>query len=117
MPYHLDGTGFGTDEAVEFDFIEELPDEYGQSPFPPIDDLPRQQHEIRAEATGGAVVEPAESGVLTERIAINSHAALNLTAGLASSGNINPPGHPEMVAIPRLDYTEAEKSSALRIIN
>ena len=55
MPYHLDGTGLGVDEAVEFDFIEELPDEYIQSPFPPVDEsLPRRDtHEIRAEAAGG----------------------------------------------------------------
>ena len=98
---------------MEFDFIEELPDEYAQPPFPVIDDQQRQQHEIRPGAGDG---QPADSGILTERIAINSPPALSLTAGLASSGNIGS-GHPEMLAIPRQDYTEAEKSSALRIIN
>lgn len=98
---------------MEFDFIEELPDEYAQPPFPVIDDQQRQQHEIRPGVGDG---QPADSGILTERIAINSHPALSLTAGLASSGNIGSGGQ-DLLAIPRQDYTEAEKSSALRIIN
>ena len=54
MPYHLDREGLSGDGAVEFDFIEEQPDEDVQQPYPTYDNQePRQSHQIRAEAAGG----------------------------------------------------------------
>ena len=38
MPYQVDDQEIGADEAVEFDFIEELPDEYAQPPYPMTDE-------------------------------------------------------------------------------
>ena len=42
MPYQVDDQENGADEAVEFDFIEELPDEYAQPPYPMTDEQHRQ---------------------------------------------------------------------------